>query len=814
MRRLKLLTIVVAWFLILPIAARSQSYSVLYNFCTDQNTDGTCTDGNGAGSGLVRDSAGNLYGATFYGGAYGHGTVFKLSSAGVETVLYSFCAATGCPDGYSPVGSLVLDASGSLYGTTYAFAGGTNGVVFKLDNEGHETVLHSFCTGNNSATCADGSQPNPGLVLDPAGNIYGTTHQGGAYGFGTVFKLDSSGHETVLHSFCSVTGGTPGNPIPCVDGEYPTAGVIRDSAGNLYGVTGNGGANGNGEYGYAGGGTIFKLDGEGTETVLYSFCDPERNCPVGEDANPDGILVQDTAGSLYGTANNPGNNSYGTVFKLDTAGNYSRLYGFCSTSGCADGRSPNGGLIVDAAGTLYGTTSYGGDINDSGTVFELDRSGHYTVLHNFGSDSDGGDPFPGLIQDSAGNLYGTTNSGGTHNGGTIFALMGATAGPSQPPPYQFIPLTPCRVADTRSGSGAFGAPELAAGATREFDLPQSGCGIPSTAVAYSLNLTVVPDRTLNYLTLWPSGSAQPTVSTLNSDDGRVKANAAIAFAGAKGGVNVFVSDASNVILDIDGYFVPAGTASALAFYPLAPCRVADTRNPVGALGGPFLAGQTSRSFPVQSSACGIPANAQAYSLNVTAVAHSTLNYLTTWPTGQPQPYVSTLNAPTGAVTANAAIVLAGTSLAGTSGSAGTSGAISLFVSDDADFILDVNGYFAPPAAGGLSLYPVTPCRVLDTRGGQGAFAGVLEVPVKTSACALPAAAQAYVLNATVVSPGALNYLTLWPNGESQPYVSTLNADDGAITSNLAILPTANGTIDAFSSDPTQLILDSSGYFAP
>lgn len=238
--------------------------------------------------------------------------------------------------------------------------------------------------------------------------------------------------------------------------------------------------------------------------------------------------------------------------------------------------------------------------------------------------------------------------------------------------------------------------------------------------------------------------------------------------------------------------------SGLQFIPVTPCRVADTRNATGTLGGPSLAASSSRMFPILSSSCGIPSTAKAYSLNVTAVPHTTLNYLTTWPTGQTQPNVSTLNAPTGTVVANAAAV-----------PAGNSGEISIFVSDDADLILDVNGYFAPPATGGLSLYTVAPCRVIDTRSGSGAFNGVLAVDVETSSCAPPSSRQQYVLNATVVPPGALNYLTLWPDGVAQPNVSTLNADDGAITSNMAI-----GSIDAFSSNPTKLILDLSSYFAP
>jgi len=367
---------------------------------------------------------------------------------------------------------------------------------------------------------------------------------------------------------------------------------------------------------------------------------------------------------------------------------------------------------------------------------------------------------------------------------------------------QFVPVTPCRVADTRNAIRPFGGPELGARTSREFEIPQSACKIPSSAVAYSLNVTVVPNGPLGYLTIWPSGQSQPLVSTLNSD-GRVKANAAITPAGTNGGVSVYVTNETQVILDIDGYFVPKGTASALAFYPVTPCRVVDTRKAVGPLGGPFMAAGTSRAFPVQSSSCGLPADAQVYSLNVTAAPRGDLGYLTMWPTGAAQPLVSTLNAPTGTDTANAAIV-----------PAASNGDVSVYVSNSTDVVLDVDGYFAAPATGGLSLYTTTPCRVLDTRQSSGAFKGTLDVAVEPSVCGPSSTAQAYILNATVVPPSGLGFLSLWPNGENQPTVSTLNAIDGAVTSNMAIVPTNNGNIDAFSSNPTQLILDLSSYFAP
>ena len=399
---------------------------------------------------------------------------------------------------------------------------------------------------------------------------------------------------------------------------------------------------------------------------------------------------------------------------------------------------------------------------------------------------------------AAGGLTATASVAGL-SGTATFSL--AATEPTSVFGYHFIPVAPCRVADTRNPIGTFGGPELGDQSTRDFEVSQSACNIPSTAVAYSINITAVPNGPLGYLTIWPAGQSQPNISTLNSD-GRVKANAAIVPAGINGAVSVYVSDATNVILDIDGYFVPAGSStSALVFYPLTSCRIADTRNAAGSLGGPSINGGSSRSFPILSSSCGIPSNVAAYSLNVTAIPHNTLNYLTTWPTGTIQPNVSTLNAPTGTVVANAAIV-----------PAGTNGAVSVFVSDTSDVILDIDGYFAPPAAGGLSLYPVAPCRVIDTR--PTAFNGLKAVNVEGSSCAPPSAAQAYVLNATVVPPGALDYLTLWPAGATQPGVSTLNALDGAITSNMAIVPTNNGSIDAFAYSPTNLILDISSYFAP
>jgi hypothetical protein len=379
--------------------------------------------------------------------------------------------------------------------------------------------------------------------------------------------------------------------------------------------------------------------------------------------------------------------------------------------------------------------------------------------------------------------------------------------PPPPAALRFVAATPCRIADTRTGSGfsaQFGAPFLRGGSTNNFTIPASGCGIPTTAQAYSLNVTVVPHGALGFLTTYPCGQPQPLASTLNSD-GRIKAVAAIVPAGTNGDVCFFVTNDTDLVLDIDGYFVPATAPSSLAFFPVTPCRLVDTRQANGTFGGPSLTGNgTPRSFPIRSGPCSLPPTAQAYSLNYTAVPHAGLGFLTTFPTGQSLPTVSTLNANGGQITANAAIV-----------PAGTGGAVSVFVSNDSDVIIDVNGYFAPFVAGGLSLFNLSPCRVLDTRNNSGSpLNGKLDVDVFASGCGAPITAQSYVFTGTVVPPGALSFLTLWPQGATQPTVSTLNAGDGAITSNMALVPTTNGKVSAFTSNPSHVILDISGYFAP
>ena len=502
--------------------------------------------------------------------------------------------------------------------------------------------------------------------------------------------------------------------------------------------------------------------------------------------------------------------SCGTVFKVTAQGDLTTLYYFNGP----DGSKPFAGLVQGTDGNFYGTTADGGAGDNCGlcgTIFKITPGGLLTTLYSFCAGgypcTDGSTPYAGLVEATDGNFYGTTGEGGSDRYfGTVFSL--SLEGRLPAGPVQFVPVTPCRLVDTRSADGEFGGPPLQGDTTRNFVLPDNqDCNIPSSAAAYSLNVTVVPPGPLRYLTIWPTGDSESYLPTMISYDGRVKANAAIVPAGTRGGaVSVYVTDTTDLVLDIDGYFAVPGD-STLAFYPLAPCRVADTREADGDLGGPYLTGGVLRDFPIlKAASCNIPNNAQAYSLNFTVVPHGPLGYLSVWPAGQVQPYVSTLNSYGGQIVANAAIV-----------AAGMDGKIGTYASHDTDLVIDINGYFAAPGQDGLSLYPVPPCRVLDTSkvGNGQPFSGDLTIDVVNSACAPPNNAQAYVFNAMADPTEVLFYLTLWPDGADQPYVSTLNSSDWEAVSNMAIVPAGSqGKVDAYATNLTQLILDISSYFAP
>jgi uncharacterized repeat protein (TIGR03803 family) len=402
-------------------AGWTQTETVLHSFCSESG----CSDGElPYAAGLVFDQKGNLYGTTPAGGIVNDqecfnegscGVVFKFTPEGKEIILYSFCAQTNCADGADPDAGLVFDKKGNLYGTTfYGGAYGDDGVVFKLTPEGKETVLHSFCAQTG---CTDGEFPDGRLVFDPEGNLYGTTYYGGvpqgncSGGCGVVFKITPEGAYSVLYTFCSQSD--------CADGDLPMAGVVLDQEGNLYGTTVDGG---NSSYCVFGCGVVFKLTPKGKYSVLYSFC-AQTNCTDGGQA-PVGLTF-DQKGNLYGTAAIGGAHGQGVVFRLTPEGEESVLYSFCAETNCIDGAYPPAGVIFDQKGNLYGTTALGGAPRNSGVVFKLTPEGKETVLYSFcwqENCTDGSEPFAGVVLDPKGNLYGTTSEGGAYNRGVVFKV--------------------------------------------------------------------------------------------------------------------------------------------------------------------------------------------------------------------------------------------------------------------------------------------------------------------------------------------------------------------------------------------------------
>jgi uncharacterized repeat protein (TIGR03803 family) len=407
-RSIVIIAVVSLWVLLglASSPALAQVASTVYSF-------GVAGDGVAPTAGLIMDASGNLYGTTNSGGSGTRpiGTVFELiNNSGTynEKVLYSFQFAGS--DGVVPSAGLIMDAGGDLFGTTTQGGAFSSGTVFELVNSSGtytEKVLYSFTNSGG-----DGRWPAASLIMDAAGNLYGTTYLGGASNAGTVFELVNSGGgsytENVLYSFGSSS----------VDGQSPFAGLVVDTSGNLYGTTAGGGANGFG--------TVFELvnnSGTYVEKVLYSFMSAG-----GDGANPVAGLIMDTSGNMYGTTANGGTSGFGTVFELiNNSGTYTDkvLYSFMNTGG--DGTGP-AGLIMDASGNLYGTTSGGG--SGTGTVFELiNNSGTWSesVLLVFGCMSYGSNPQGNLLIDAAGNLYGTTSGGGANGSGTVFRIAHSTS---------------------------------------------------------------------------------------------------------------------------------------------------------------------------------------------------------------------------------------------------------------------------------------------------------------------------------------------------------------------------------------------------
>ena len=369
---------------------QAQTFKVVHNF-----TGGR--DGANPLNGFTIDPTGILYGTASAGGATGNGVVFKVNSKGGESVLHAFKG--GAKDGSGPQGFLLRDAPGNLYGTTTAGGAHGNGTVFKMTGT-KETVLYSF-----GSRQSDGADPEAGLAIDQAGNLYGTTTAGGSNGNGTVFMVappavqGAAWTETVLYSFGTGT-----------DGAVPVGGVSLDASGDLYGTASSGG-----RYGL---GTVFQLikGSPWTEKTVHDFQDAD------DGAVPYAGLIAGSSGNFYGAATEGGNHGGGTVFELTQSNGewtFSAIYSV--PGGGISGSFRN--LVLDTAGNIYATTHCDGN-DGSGTVYELsptNGSWSYKLLYTFTGGNDGLYSFSNLVL-SQGSLYGTTNKGGTHGAGVVFKV--------------------------------------------------------------------------------------------------------------------------------------------------------------------------------------------------------------------------------------------------------------------------------------------------------------------------------------------------------------------------------------------------------
>ncbi|MBL8230020.1 MAG: hypothetical protein JNL98_16140 [Bryobacterales bacterium] len=341
---------------------------------------------------------------------------------------------------------------------------------------------------------------------------------------------------------------------------------------------------------------------------------------------------------------------------------------------------------------------------------------------------------------------------------------------------------------------------------------------PSNAVAYVFNITLVPRGPADFVTVWPAGETRPAFWSIRSPDGQIVANSAIVKQGTGGAVQVYSSNDTDILIDIVGYFTDSTAISNLAFYPITPCRVVETRSdyrqPPGPFGPPSFGNRETRRFRLPSSPhCQIP-TAAAYALTMTTVPPGPLQFLTAWPAGGAQPNISQMNSPGGRVLANSVII-----------PANSDGSIDVFSFDRSDLVVDITGYFAPDNGQGLLYYPVTQCRLINTLDGSfpGSFGPpimesettrTVPIPASTRCSGVPSTARGYVVNATALPNGSpMPFLTLWPTGQPRPNASTLNAFQGQVVTNQAIVPAGtNGAIDVYAFRRTHVVLEISGYF--
>jgi uncharacterized repeat protein (TIGR03803 family) len=466
-RTMTVFPLCIALFCITTAAiAPAQTFHLVHSF--------TGTEGANPYVGLVEGTDGNLYGTTTDGGVNGEGNVFQVTPGGKVTSLYDFCQQPNCADGATPVTVLVEGSDGNFYGTTqsggiYGVERGGYGTVFKVTTSGTLTTIHNF-TGD------DGAAPYGSLLLASNGDFYGTANGGGTSNSGTLFTITSGGVLTTLYNFCSKSG--------CADGQYPVGPIVQAADGNLYGTTHAGGN-------YAacspdGCGTVFKMTLSGKLTTLHTFDSTDGAYPYG------GVIVGPNK-LFYGTTPVGGSGSDGTIFTIDSSGTFNTLYNFSGP----DGANPYA-ILLGSDGNFYGTTLYGyGDgPYPRGSVFELTPDGTLTNLHTFDG-RHGKNPYAGLVQHTDGSFYGTTFFGGADSDGLVFSVSTGL------PP--FVEMQPASgnigVAVTIMGTKLKGATAVSFNGTpAAFTVISSTeiiANVPAGAKTGTVTVTTPKDGTLN-----------------------------------------------------------------------------------------------------------------------------------------------------------------------------------------------------------------------------------------------------------------------------------------------------------------------------
>jgi hypothetical protein len=403
---------------------------------------------------------------------------------------------------------------------------------------------------------------------------------------------------------------------------------------------------------------------------------------------------------------------------------------------------------------------------------------------------------------------------------TVSINQAGTSSGQQTSGLRFVPLEPCRILETRQEynfqgrTGPFGPPSLTQAETRTLNPRLSTlCPVPPTAKAYALNVTLVPRNgaAADYVTLYPAGDPRPAFWTVRAPDGITVANSAIVRAGTTdGAISVYSSNATDLLIDVFGYFTDDANTPGFTYYPLTPCRVVDTRSEYRPLTGPFgpptipPSQRRTFTFPQATQYCQIPPGARAYSLTLTVAPSGPLQYLTAWPSGGAQPNVSSINSPAGRTLANSLLI-----------PSSPAGGIDVYVFDRSDVIIDITGYFAPDdGATGLFYFPVTQCRLHDSQFADEQ-SKTIPIPSLGALCTgIPATAKGYLINATALPAGfPMPFLTAYPTGATRPNASMLNAFQGQTVTNASIIPAGPaGAIDIFAYRRSQVVIELSGYF--